>query len=81
MSGYYEIRVRFGRDHYRRFCMLENGSVDELRRRGFATPQIADINGMVKPNATLFTDREYNKHVRKLGKDHLAQLPRRIAEG
>jgi hypothetical protein len=28
-----------------------------------------------------FTDREYEKHVRKLGKDHLAQLPRRIAEG
>jgi hypothetical protein len=81
MSGYYEIRTRFGRDHYRLFCMLENGSPNELRRRGFTTPQIAVINGMVKPNATLFTDRDYEKHVRKLGKDHLAQLPRRIAEG
>jgi hypothetical protein len=81
MSGYYEIRTRFGRDHYRLFCILENGSSEELRQRGFPSPQIAVINGMVKANATLFTDGEYKKHVRKLGEDHLPQFPRRIAEG
>jgi hypothetical protein len=81
MSGYYEIRTRFGRNHYRLFCILENGSADELRQRGFRTPQIAVINGMVKANATLFSDKEYKKHVRRLGDDYLAQIPRRIAEG
>jgi hypothetical protein len=81
MSGYYEIRTRFGRDHYRLFCILENGSSAELLQRGFANPQIAVINGMVKANATLFTDKEYKKHVRRFGDDYLAQLPRHIAEG
>jgi hypothetical protein len=35
---------------------------------------------MVKANATLFSDRDYKKHVRKLGDDHLSRLPRPIAE-
>jgi hypothetical protein len=50
-------------------------------RRGFDRPQIAVINGLVKPNATLFSDAEYKRHVRKLGDDYLAKLPRPIAEG
>jgi hypothetical protein len=36
---------------------------------------------MVKANATLFTDGDYKKHVRKLGEDHLSRIPRHIAEG
>jgi hypothetical protein len=80
MSGYYEIRVTGpGRQHYRLFCVLDNGSDAELAERGFDTAQIAVINGMVKPNAALFTDREYRKHVRDLGDDYLSTVPRRIA--
>jgi hypothetical protein len=52
MGGYYEIRVTGpGRRHYRLFCLLENGSPDELAERGFDQPQIAVINGMVKANS------------------------------
>jgi Txe/YoeB family toxin of Txe-Axe toxin-antitoxin module len=80
MAGYYEIRLTGpGRKHYRLFCILDNGTAEQLAERGFAGPQIAVINGMVKPNASLFTDREYTKHVRNLGDDYLARLPRRIA--
>ena len=81
MAGYYEIRVTgSGRRHYRLFCMLDNGSPPELAERGFDGPQIAVINGMVKPNAALFSDRDYKKHVRTLGDDYLARTPRPIAE-
>jgi len=80
MAGYYEIRLTGpGRRHYRLFCILDNGTAEQLAERGFTRPQIAVINGMVKPNASLFTDREYKKHVRNLGDDYLAHLPRRIA--
>ena len=80
MGGYYEIRVTGpGRQHYRLFCILDNGSPDELAERGFAAPQIVVINGMVKPNASLFTDGEYEKHVRRLGDHYRATFPRPIA--
>lgn len=81
MAGYYEIRVTGpGRRHYRLYCILENGTPDELAERGFDAPQIVVINGMVKPNAALLSDRDYAKHVRKLGDDYLSKLPRPIAE-
>jgi hypothetical protein len=80
MRGYYEIRVTGpGRQHYRLFCILDNGSREELAERGFDAPQIVVINGMVKRNASLFTDGEYEKHVRRLGDRYLATLPRPIA--
>jgi hypothetical protein len=37
------------------------------------------INGMRKPHRTTFTDRDYRKHVRTLGENHLANVPRRLA--
>lgn len=37
------------------------------------------MNGMRKPNRTTFTDRDYRKHVRAFGEQHLANLPRRLA--
>jgi len=81
MAGYYEIRVTGpGRRHYRLFCLLDNGTSAELAERGFDRPQIAVINGMSKPNAALFSDRDYKKHVRRLGDDYLSRLPRPIAE-
>jgi len=81
MGGYYEIRVTGpGRTHYRLFSLLDNGSADELAERGFDRPQIAVINGMSKPHRTEFSDADYRKHVRNLGDDYLAQLPRRNAD-
>lgn len=80
MNGYYEIRrVGPGRRHYRLYCILDNGTEEELAQRGFDSPQTAVINGLVKPNATLFSDAEYARHVRKLGDDYHATLPRPIA--
>jgi hypothetical protein len=40
--------------------------------------QSAVITGMRKKTGTLFSDRDYAK-VRRLGSDHIAQTPRRIA--
>jgi hypothetical protein len=81
MGGYYEIRVTGpGRVHYRLFCRLENGTRGELQERGFDGPQIVVINGLSKPNASLFTDAEYRKHVREPGDAYLARLPRPVAE-
>jgi hypothetical protein len=34
---------------------------------------------MVKPNAVLFTDVEYARHIRKLGDEYRATLPRPVA--
>jgi hypothetical protein len=81
MGGYYEVRVTGpSRTHYRLFCLLENGTPNELAERGFDAPQIVVINGMAKANASLFTDAEYRKKVRDLGDDYRSIVPRRIAE-
>jgi hypothetical protein len=79
MGGYYEIRLTGpGREQFRLFCLLENAEPVELRRRGLKGPSIVVINGMRKPHRTTFTDRDYRKHVRALGEDHLATIPRRL---
>jgi hypothetical protein len=56
------------------------GSTNEqLAERGLDGPHIIVVNGMRKPNAQLFTDAEYRKHVRALGEAYLADVPRSIA--
>lgn len=80
MGGYYEIRCTGpGRQHHRLFCVLDNGTSEELAERGLDGPKIAVINGLAKPNATLFTDSEYAKRVRRLGERYLKTIPRPIA--
>jgi Txe/YoeB family toxin of Txe-Axe toxin-antitoxin module len=80
MGGYYEIRLTgAGRRQYRLFCILDNGTPEELAERGFDQPQIAAITGMVKEPGTRFASRDYLK-VRKLGNEYLRQFPRRIAQ-
>jgi Txe/YoeB family toxin of Txe-Axe toxin-antitoxin module len=80
MAGYYEIRVTGpGRRHYRLFCLLDNGTPEELANRGFDQPQIVAVNGMVKSHMTEFSDAQYRKHVRALGDRYLSTLPRPIA--
>jgi hypothetical protein len=79
MGGFHEIRLTGpGRRQYRLFCILDNGSPEELSERGFVQPQIAVIVGMAKASATKFSDRDYAR-VRRLGTEYLKQLPRRIA--
>lgn len=79
MGGYYEIRVTGpGRRHYRLFCILDNGSPNELASRGFDRPQIAVITGRVKNNRETFSGRDYAK-VRKLGENYQSTIPRRVA--
>ena len=80
MRGYYEIRAQGpGREQFRLFCVLENGTTDELARRGLARPAIAVISGLRKPWMTAFSARDYES-VRRLGDDHRSQFPRRIME-
>jgi hypothetical protein len=79
MGGYYEVRAGGPkREQFRLFCLLENADSAELARRGLQRPAIAVITGMRKPWRTAFGDRDYAA-VRKLGDDHLACYPRRIA--
>jgi len=79
MAGYHEIRVTGpGREQYRLFCLLENGDQAELGRRGLSAPAIAVITGMRKAHRTVFSERDYAA-VRRLGDDHAAMFPRRVA--
>jgi hypothetical protein len=79
MTGWYEIRLTGpGREQFRLFCLLENGTDQELIKRGLSKPAIAVITGMRKPWRKTFSEREYAR-VRKLGDEHRANHPRRIA--
>jgi hypothetical protein len=79
MGGYYEIRVTGpGREQFRLFCLLENADTPALAVRGLRGPAIVVIAGMRKKSGTIFSERDYAK-VRKLGSEHTAQVPRRIA--
>lgn len=79
MSGYYEVRASGpSREQFRLFCVLEHADSAELTRRGLKRPSIAVITGMRKPWRTAFSDRDYAA-VCRLGEDHQACYPRRIA--
>ena len=80
MGGYYEVRAQGpNREQFRLFCILENGTPEELARRGLKSPAIAVVTGLRKPWMTAFSERDYEM-VRRLGDDHREQLPRRIRE-
>lgn len=79
MSGFYEIRLSGPRrEQFRLFCLLENGTEEELTRRGLRRPAIAVITGMRKPWRTTFSELDYRR-VRELGTEHQRNYPRRIA--
>jgi len=76
---WYEILLTGpGREQLRLFCLLENGTSDQLARRGLPRPAIAVITGMRKPWRTVFSERDY-QHVQELGREHQQNYPRRIA--
>lgn len=78
MTGYFEVRTQGPkREQFRLFCLLENGTEDELAKRGLQRPTIAAISGMRKPFMTTFTEADYRK-VRRLGNEHEACFPRSI---
>lgn len=80
MAGLYEVRATGpGREQFRLFCILENGSGLELQRRGLARPAIAVITGSRKRWMMVLADAEY-RAVRLLADDHRRSHPRRIAE-
>ena len=80
MGGYCEVRAQGPkREQFRLFCILENGTPEEMTRRGLSRPTIAVITGMRKPWMTPFSEHDYEA-VRRLGADHRGQLPRRIRE-
>jgi len=80
MGGYYEVRAQGPtREQFRLFCILENGTPEEMTRRGLSRPTIAVITGMRKPWMTPFSEHDYEA-VRRLGDDHRGQIPRRIRE-
>jgi hypothetical protein len=79
MGGYYEARATGPqREQFRLFCVLENAEPDELARRGLERPAIAVITGLRKAWRTTFAEGDY-RAVRRLGNDHQASHPRRIA--
>jgi hypothetical protein len=74
MAGYYEVRVPGpGQRLYRLFCLLDRSGP------GLPRPAIAVITGMVKPNRTTFTERQY-RAVRAFGDVYLKSDPRSIAK-
>lgn len=59
MTGYHEIRLTGpGREQFRLFCLLENASDEELRRRGLTKPAIAVLDGRRKPWRTVLSARD-----------------------
>ena len=79
MTGYYEIRLTGpSREQFRLFCLLENGTDDELVKRGLIKPAIVVIDGRRKPWRTVLSAADY-RAVKKVGEEHKRQFPRRIA--
>jgi len=79
MTGYHEIRLTGpSREQFRLCCLLENGTDDELRKRGLTKPAIAVLDGRRKPHRTTLSAADY-RAVKKLGEDHKRKYPRRIA--
>lgn len=79
MGGHYEIRLTGpGREQFRLFCVLDNGSDAQLAARGLPKPALAVICGLRKPWRTTFTAADY-AHVREHSEQYRAIEPRRIA--
>jgi hypothetical protein len=74
-----EIRLTGpSREQFRLFCLLENGTDDELVKRGLIKPAIVVIDGRRKPWRTVLSAADY-RAVKKVGEEHKRQFPRRIA--
>ncbi len=78
MTGWHEVRLTGpGRAQFRLFCLLENGTDQELHKRGLTKPTLVIITGMRKPWRKTFSPRDYKK-VRLKGEQHKTEYPRNI---
>ena len=73
MAGYYEVRVRAGKDLFRLFCLLDRHGP------GLSRPAIIALTGLRKRLGTAFSSREYAV-VSSMGEDYRSSSPRRIKE-
>jgi hypothetical protein len=80
MRGWFELRCTGPRrEQFRLFCLLENGTVEELAGLGLDGPTIAVITGLRKPHRTVFSATDYAR-VRREGDAYRRQVPRRALE-
>ena len=80
LTGWFEVRIDGpSREHFRLFCLLENGPPAELAGLGLPRPAIAVITGGRKPFRTVFSAADYAR-VREMGDEYRTTRPRRIAE-
>jgi len=80
MRGWFELRCTGPRrEQFRLFCLLENGTAEELARLGLDGPTIAVITGLRKPHRTVFSSTDYAR-VRRAGDAYRSQVPRRVLE-
>lgn len=76
MGGWYEVCCTGpGREQFRLFCLLENGSTEVLARLGYDGPAIVVVTGLRKRGGTLFSAREYAV-VRTFGEQYQSVTPR-----
>lgn len=76
MGGWFELRCTGPRrEQFRLFCLLENGTSEELEALGLDGPTIAVIAGLRKPHRTVFSATDYAR-VRREGDAYRSQVPR-----
>ena len=75
MGGWFEVRCSGpGREQFRLFCLLENGSKEALARLGYDGPAIVVVTGLRKRSGTLFSVRDYAE-VRAPGEQYQSIIP------
>lgn len=80
MRGWFELRCTGpGREQFRLFCLLENGTPDELAALGLDGPTISVVMGLRKPHRTVFSAADY-AGVRRAGDAYRRHVPRRALE-
>lgn len=77
MRGWFELRCTGpGREQFRLFCLLENGTDEELSALGLDAPTIVIVAGLRKPHRTVFAAADYAR-VRRDGDAYRRHVPRR----
>ena len=80
MRGWFELRCTGPRrEQFRLFCLLENGTAEELAGLGLDGPTIAVVTGLRKPHRTVFSSTDYSR-VQREGDAYRSQVPRRALE-
>lgn len=70
MTGYFEVRKKYAKHHYRLFCRLDEASIG-------TKPLLVVLTGMTKPDRTVFSETDYGV-VKALGDEFLSRNPRSL---